>query len=411
MFARASTTFLFWAVVLVAGRADAADWPQWMGPDRSCVLPDGALPGSFPEGGPKLLWKAECSEGCSTPVVSAGRVVIMDRVEDEERILCLDAATGERRWVVTYAEAYRAGGKWGSGARSTPATDGERVYGYGVTAKLSCADLKTGKLLWRQAVCDEKPRLKGGYGAYSNPLIVGDLVVVMRHRRPAVVAYNKRTGAKRWAALETGAYFGTPMLGTVAGRRQIIACVRTVGAGLEPRTGKVLWTHQHPRAVDAFLTPLVHRDFVGFRGYGMPYYAFKVMAADGGFHTETAWTSRDMCPWYNAPAARAGRLYVANQGRSSDLVCAETATGKVLWKHRIRGLSARVSSWVLVSGDRLLVMLEDGRILLSRDTGGAFDQLDAARILSKTAFAMPAVCGGRLYARDFHHVACFELAR
>ncbi|MFW6157850.1 MAG: PQQ-binding-like beta-propeller repeat protein [Planctomycetota bacterium] len=396
-------------LVLGPGRAGGADWPGWLGADRSGVLPEGALPERFPEGGPKLVWRADCSVGCSTPVVSGDRVVIMDHVDDSERILCFSREDGKRLWMVEYEETYKAGGKWGNGARSTPATDGERVYCYGVAGKLSCVTLESGTLLWRNAVCGEKPRLKGGYGAYSNPLLVGDLVIAMRHRRPALIAYDKHTGGGKWTALSTGAYFSTPMLAEVAGRRQIVACVREVGAGVDPNTGEVLWTHEHPRPVNAFLTPVVHRDLVAFRGYGIPYYAFRVRARGDGFETKTAWKSRDMQPRYNAPAARDGRLYVLNQGRSSHFVCAKMATGEVIWKHRIRRLGSRVSSWAILSGERVLLMIEDGRLILGRDAGDAFERLDAATILSKTAFAMPAVCAGRLYARDFDHVACYEL--
>ena len=30
-----------------------ADWPQWLGPDRSGVLPEGSLPDAWPAGGPE----------------------------------------------------------------------------------------------------------------------------------------------------------------------------------------------------------------------------------------------------------------------------------------------------------------------------------------------------------------------
>ncbi|MFO7900435.1 MAG: PQQ-binding-like beta-propeller repeat protein [Planctomycetota bacterium] len=406
---RSSRAAAFCLILLILARARAADWPQWLGPDRSAVLPEGALPERFPEGGLKPVWKAECSVGCSTPVVSGGRVVIMDRVDDTERILCFSRDGGKRLWTVEYAETYRAGGKWGSGARCTPATDGERVYCFGVGAQFHCVDLKAGRVLWKKRVLGAHQRLKGGYGAYSNPLLVDDLVVLMLPHRPAVVALDKRTGEPRWTALSTGDYLGTPMLGTFGGRRQIVAAVKTHLAGLDPKTGQVLWIHEHPRSVNAFLTPLVHRDFVAWRGYGLPYYAVKVTATGDGFEAKTAWKGRDMQPRYNAPTARDGRLYVLNQGRSSHFICARMETGEVIWKHRIRGLGSNVSSSAILSGERVLVMIEDGRLILGRDTGERFERLDTATILSKKAFAMPAVCAGRLYARDFDRVACYEL--
>ncbi len=385
-------------------------WPQWLGPERSCVVPEGSLPDAWSQGGPKRLRQVPCEEGCSTPVVSDGRVVVMDRIENTERILCMSARDGKPLWKVDYAETHEPDRKWGRGARSTPATDGQRVYCLGIAGQLTCVEMATGKVTWQQRLLGPNPRLKGGYGVYSNILLEGDLMIVMRTRSPAVVALNKRSGQVVWRALSTGEYFGTPTSAVVAGRRQVVVAVRKHMAGLDPKTGKVLWQHPHPKAIDALMTPVVHRDIILFRGYGIPSYAFRLSADETGFHTKNLWTSREITPWFNAPAARAGRLYVANQGyRRPFLFCCEMETGNVLWKFRIKGLASKVSSWVLVAGDKLLVQVEDGRLILGRDAGKSFKELGRTTIFSKTAFAMPALVGGRLYARDFSHVVCLQL--
>ena len=37
----------------------AGDWPQWRGPNRDGVSTEKGLLDKWPEGGPKLVWKAE----------------------------------------------------------------------------------------------------------------------------------------------------------------------------------------------------------------------------------------------------------------------------------------------------------------------------------------------------------------
>src|SRR5437868_9137209 len=85
--------------------ARADDWPQWLGPKRDGVWREAGILTKFPEGGPKVLWRAEIGGGFSGPAVAEGRVFVMDRQGDKlakgkeapdkaglkgkERIVCL----------------------------------------------------------------------------------------------------------------------------------------------------------------------------------------------------------------------------------------------------------------------------------------------------------------------------------
>jgi hypothetical protein len=56
--------------------ADAA-WPCWMGPRHDNKSPDKGLLKQWPEGGPKLLWKAtQLGRGYSGVAVSGGTVYV-----------------------------------------------------------------------------------------------------------------------------------------------------------------------------------------------------------------------------------------------------------------------------------------------------------------------------------------------
>src|SRR6516162_4200440 len=92
------------AVALLA----AADWPQWMGPNRDDVWAETGVVDKFPEKGPTVLWRAKIGGGYAGPAVAGGKVYVADRVlkpgaadpEDPfkadkpvastERVLCLD---------------------------------------------------------------------------------------------------------------------------------------------------------------------------------------------------------------------------------------------------------------------------------------------------------------------------------
>src|SRR4051794_38574033 len=76
------------------------DWPQWRGQHRDGV---GSLPGmprSWPESGPKRLWRAGCDGGYSSFAVKGGKVfTLFGREDDKERVVCLDFATGKEVWT------------------------------------------------------------------------------------------------------------------------------------------------------------------------------------------------------------------------------------------------------------------------------------------------------------------------
>ena len=60
---------------LWAGSLQAADWPQWRGPNRDAVCTETGLLKQWPEGGPKLLWEISgLGPGYSTVAIKDGKL-------------------------------------------------------------------------------------------------------------------------------------------------------------------------------------------------------------------------------------------------------------------------------------------------------------------------------------------------
>src|SRR5437870_2821196 len=68
------------AALLLSVPAFAADWPQWLGPNRDGSSPEVVKPW---KGDPKVVWRAAVGEGHSSPVVAAGRVYVHFRTNDK----------------------------------------------------------------------------------------------------------------------------------------------------------------------------------------------------------------------------------------------------------------------------------------------------------------------------------------
>src|SRR5271170_1202422 len=91
---------------LAARALQAADWPQFLGPDRNGISAETNLAGAWPADGPPVRWKKEIGQGFSGPVVARGKLILFHRKADQEIIDCLDAKTGAALWHFAYPTAY-----------------------------------------------------------------------------------------------------------------------------------------------------------------------------------------------------------------------------------------------------------------------------------------------------------------
>src|SRR5262249_6833548 len=105
----------------------------------------------WPEGGPRLLWKATgLGGGYSTPSVAGGRVFLMGSQGNDEFVLALDARDGKRLWSTRVGLVGENTGPNYPGPRSTPTVDGGRLYTLGSDGDLVCVAVGSGKLAWHR---------------------------------------------------------------------------------------------------------------------------------------------------------------------------------------------------------------------------------------------------------------------
>src|SRR6266568_2706498 len=149
----------------------AADWPQWLGPNRDNSTTEKVAPWKAP---PKVLWRQPVGEGNSSPVVADGRVFIHAKMagKNEEEVLAFDAQTGKRLWESRYARsAFKS--LYGNGPRATPAVSGGHIYAFGITGVLSCFDVITGKQIWQVDTLKKFQAANLIFGASCSLLVEG----------------------------------------------------------------------------------------------------------------------------------------------------------------------------------------------------------------------------------------------
>jgi outer membrane protein assembly factor BamB len=118
-----------------------AGWPQWLGPLRDGRAPAGPLRTDWDTNPPKEHWSTPLGGGYSSTAVVGGRVYTQDREGGNERVVCLDAATGKIVWTHAYSASQPGRDRtYASGPRATPTVEGNRVYTVGGAGKLLCLE-------------------------------------------------------------------------------------------------------------------------------------------------------------------------------------------------------------------------------------------------------------------------------
>ena len=264
---RSPLPFLTTAAALAASLAPAAadDWPQWLGPDRDGVYREAGVLTQFPAGGPTELWRVKVGGGYAGPAVAGGRVFVPDWVPDDpaaapedqfqnpaltgrERVLCLDAKTGDTLWEYAPRVIYEI--QYPAGPRVTPTVelnaDGSgKVYFLGAMGDLVCLDAATGEKVWGGNVVEKYGSAVPIWGFASHPLIDGDnLYTIAGPADGPLLCVDKNTGELKWKAgrAEDECGYAPPVLYTVNGKRVLMAWTAESVDAVDPATGKVFWS-------------------------------------------------------------------------------------------------------------------------------------------------------------------------
>jgi outer membrane protein assembly factor BamB len=96
---------ILFAVLPIEG--GSADWPQWRGANRDAISPETGLVDSWPEDGPRVLWRIGIGPGYSSVSVSNGKLYTMWDQGATQYLFCLDAASGKELWRLPLGKAFK----------------------------------------------------------------------------------------------------------------------------------------------------------------------------------------------------------------------------------------------------------------------------------------------------------------
>ncbi len=394
--------FLAAFLILGAGPALGADpstgtdWPQFRGLQQNGVSPEKGLLRSWPEGGPKVLWKKPIGSGFSN-VAAVGDALYTMAVEGEsEMAYRLRASDGEVVWRSPVGPLFPE--VFGDGPRSTPLVEKDVVYVLSATGRLHAFGTKDGSRLWEMDLVKELGSATPQRGFGSSPLIDGDLLLLQAggSEGRAVVALDKKTGRVRWSALQGEPGYPTPLAVTIDGVRQYVF-VRTAEGDIVSvlPDGKVHWQYAWKGGAIAsplFLSP--NRIFASATD-DVGAVLLEIGQADSKGDKATVrevWANRLMKNHFSSSVLYEGHIYGFD---NASLKCLVAETGEQKWVQRGYGKGS------LIAADGLLYILSDqGQLILAEATPAGFQEKGRVQVLQGRSWTSPVLSQGRLYLRN-----------
>jgi outer membrane protein assembly factor BamB len=439
-----------------AGSAQSSPaWPQWGGPSRNFVVDAAPLATSWPEGGPREVWRRPLGDGHSSIVMEAGRLYTMYRPPPtqaaaaegrsaesgpgplaepagpsaesaqrgrgrggggatwaaEETVIALDEATGETVWEHSYP-ARPLAFRFGAGPFATPLIVGDRLYTLGSNNQLFAFDKANGDVIWAHDLVEEfgaqetlvRPAVKAGMSC--SPIAFGDMVIVTAGGPgQSVMAFDQATGEVRWRSGDFNVSQASPILIEVGGAPQLVVFGGMDVNGLDPATGELLWSHPHDTSGDMNISTPLWTD---------GNLLFVSSAYDGGSRmlrigsqttVEELWFTNQL-RLHISNAIRIGDMVIGANGDfgPSFITALDVRTGERLWQDR-----SFARAHFLLVGETLVVLDEDGVLGLARASRDGFEVLARAGVLSNVAWTAPTLVGSSLYARDRREIVKLEL--
>lgn len=404
-----------WMLAIVAGlavSASAAEWPQFLGPNRDATSPEKGLMREWPDGGPKVLWTVEVGPGYGGPAIRDGLVHILDRQKGRADVLrVFDLETGKEVWTFGYPAPGQINHP---GSRCTP-TVGERfIYIVGPKGHFHCVDRQTHQPVWQKNLVEDYGGKRPTWAVAQSPLLYKDtLVVAPQGPKVGVAAFDRATGKVRWESDPVGPMdYASPMLRTIGGVEQITIVNREGARSVEPVTGKLLWKYDHPcRILVPPMTELPGSRFFITGGYNAGSAVIRVTKGAGGFEVEELARIDKVGSHIHPALFHDGHVYALcnTNERRDGLVCFDQQC-RILWQTESDPYLCKGGS--LLTADGLIYQMDGktGELHIVQPSPEGFKSLDQVRLLGgKEIWGPLALSDGYLVLRDQHQMTCVDI--
>jgi outer membrane protein assembly factor BamB len=390
--------------------SESAAWPGWRGPERTAYVTSRSWPSKLDSDHLKLQWDVPLDRSYSGPVVVGDLVMTTEsRNKKEECVIGLDRSTGQKRWEAKWEGAMivpffaASNGSW---IRSTPVTDGSRLFAGGMCDYFVCLDVATGRLIY---AIDFKERFGSpmpAFGQVCSPLLDRGRIYIQSGG--GLLCLDADSGDTLWRTMVEadammGSAFSSPIIATLHNRRQLIVQTRSELCGVELADGEPIWR----KKVETFrgmniLTPTIWNDCVFTSSYGGKSQLVEFEPSRSElWKASDRWTSKAEA-YMSSPILIDDHLYV--HLRNQRLVCLNCTTGEERWRSRPYG-----KYWSMVTnGKQILALDEQGKLLLINAKPDAFELVDERVVSKNECWAHLAIVDQQVFVRHLLGLSVFQ---
>jgi outer membrane protein assembly factor BamB len=346
--------------------------------------------------------------GDATPALVNNKLFVFTRQGDNELLQCLDAATGKQLWQSAGYPAVTVSGPPAShpGPRSSVAVSEGKVVTLGVGGNIACFDAANGKLIWKNE--DFKGAVPQFFTGMS-PLISSGICYAHLGgpQTGQFVAFDLSTGAIKWKVEGESPAYGSPVLMTIDGSKQIVFQAQTKLVSFDLSDGKQLWEFATPVGtgrVQNATSPVVDQNKIYYTGLSNGVNAIEIKKEGDSFAVNKLWTNPDFSTGFSTPLLKDGFLYgLSNRSR---LFCINASTGQTAWTDET---ALQNFGSIVDAGSVIIALTSNSNFVVLKPDGQKYNQVALIKLAESSIYAHPILSGNRIYIKDNESLTLFTI--
>ena len=406
--------FLFSFCLACKAFAQSSEWPGWRGPEGTGISTESGWNPLSLRDGAKILWTADVGAGYSNIAIKDNRIYATgrDRKSLDFFVSCLDAATGKLIWR---CDTIQISGE----VMSTPATDGDFLYGIGKDGTIWCLRAANATLLWSKNLVRDFTMQARGVGFACSPVIEGDLLLVSAGK--AGLALNRSTGALAWTngadEYSYVASYASPVVWGTGNSRTALFYGGDSLSAVQVATGRVLWSYEHGGMYEVIADPIPvgARTFFSHLAYGM-------LLETNGNQVTPVWKSEGLRGATASAVLVNGCLFGSDwpyfvswwdwgsvHRLSFPFRCLDVESGLTRWE-----TTAKLTTVTAADG-KLLLLDIDGTLCIAEASPAGYHEFSKADVFNgankpRLFTTPPVLLDGKVYCRNYQgDLVCIDM--
>jgi len=417
--------------LLAAAPARAGDWPQFRGPNRDNISNEKGLLKSWPEGGPKVLWKITVCEGYAGAAIREGRVYVndYDNEKNEHLVRCLSLSDGKELWQ--WRRAVDVKPNHGI-TRTVPSVGEKLLFSLDPKGGLYALDARSGKLVWEKNLTGEyKVEIPPWYVG-QNPLLDGDRVLIATggsqkdddspfEGDTLLLALDQASGKEVLRAPNTQKIFmshSSLMPAEIGGVRQFLYFHMKGVVGISAEDGTTLWSSPFRGRMTVSPSPVSIGDGRVFltSGYSAGSEMLRVEKSGGAFKAKRLFylSGRKFNSEVHTPILYRDHLFAVGKQKKGLFTCLDL-DGKIVWESPLDQDASKkrtfgLGSFLLADGMFFILDGDTGMLRLVEASTREYRELASAQVLQgHDVWGPMALSGGKLVLRDMGQMVCIQV--